>query len=196
MESLFDSIPNNFVEKSYFTGIGSRITPFEILNLMKLIGKKCCDLGLRLRSGNAEGADTAFYEGVLLSQRFKEIGCSIYLPTGRFRGYTHSPENGFFDSTLFQDSYSKAFELARQARGGFNGLSEFAIALQVRSVFQVLGSSLRKPSLFLICWAPPSGGNKVVGGTNTAVQIAHSYKIPVYNLFEERTFLYFSKWVK
>ena len=46
-----------------YTGIGSRNTPKEVLELMKTIGKYLGCLGYELRSGGADGADSAFESG-------------------------------------------------------------------------------------------------------------------------------------
>ncbi|MBC7883816.1 MAG: hypothetical protein H7Y37_21205 [Anaerolineae bacterium] len=46
-----------------YTGIGSRKTPANTLKLMQKIGYRLNNLGIRLRSGGAEGADSAFEAG-------------------------------------------------------------------------------------------------------------------------------------
>ena len=47
----------------YYTGIGSRETPDSILSLFNDIVFQLAGLGYTLRSGGADGADTAFEEG-------------------------------------------------------------------------------------------------------------------------------------
>lgn len=65
-----------------YTGIGSRETPYEILQLMKELARLMSECFI-LRSGGADGADSAF-----------ESGCSglkeIYLPWKNFNNNTSS----------------------------------------------------------------------------------------------------------
>ena len=49
---------------NYYTGIGSRETPNEILDRMTRLGSWFSELDWVLRSGGAEGADRAFERGV------------------------------------------------------------------------------------------------------------------------------------
>lgn len=64
-----------------YAGIGSRDTPEDILRLMAVVAAKREDDGFILRSGGADGADTAFESGVVSSD-MKEI----YLPWKGFNG--------------------------------------------------------------------------------------------------------------
>ena len=48
----------------YYTGIGSRETPKDIMQLMSKLAYKLASEGYILRSGAAQGADTAFEEWV------------------------------------------------------------------------------------------------------------------------------------
>ena len=57
----------------YYTGIGSRTTPEHILKLMTKIGKYLALNGYVLRSGGANGADTAFEIGCDEGKGVKEI---------------------------------------------------------------------------------------------------------------------------
>ncbi len=47
----------------YYSGIGSRETPDDIIDVMKQLGKKLADQGWILRTGGAKGADQAFELG-------------------------------------------------------------------------------------------------------------------------------------
>ena len=49
----------------YYTGVGSRSTPQDIMELMTQVATKLEALGYSLRSGAADGADTAFENGVI-----------------------------------------------------------------------------------------------------------------------------------
>lgn len=150
---------------------------------MVRIGTAMTDRGWMLRSGGATGADTAFHQGVLKSSRYPEILPEIYLSWSGMGGMYPDPSQGLIDSQR-NHLWQTATEIALQARGSFNGLGRGGIAHHTRNVFQVLGSDLRTPSRMLVCWARPIGrrGN-VAGGTNTAVQIALKYNVPVRNLY-------------
>lgn len=66
-----------------YTGIGSRETPYEIQDLMKRIAFKLAENGWLLRSGGAEGADTAFENG-WWDWRLTQDACSL---VGRYECY-------------------------------------------------------------------------------------------------------------
>ena len=147
-----------------YAGIGSRKTPEDVLKLFERIGKFLAEKDFTLRSGHAEGADTAFENGCDLVKGEKEI----YLPW----------EN-------FEDSDSKlivtdkvAFEIAEKHHPYWHNLSEGARKLQARNSHQVLGWDLVSPSDFVICWTENGKGK---GGTGQAIRIANSHKIPVFD---------------
>jgi predicted Rossmann fold nucleotide-binding protein DprA/Smf involved in DNA uptake len=56
-----------------FTGIGSRKTPPEILAQIEKIAEIAAASGWTLRSGGAEGADTAFFAGCQRGNGSSEI---------------------------------------------------------------------------------------------------------------------------
>lgn len=177
---------------NFYTGVGSRETPDDVLRLMRRLGKVQCDLGYRGRSGAAPGADTAFWIGAQLSNRYSEIGFDNFLPNSwmfnrqEFGFIAPDASKRIFDATSFVDTYEQAQEIAYKARGSFEGLKEGGIQLHTRNVYQVLGPTLDQPSRGLTCWAQPVGRQgKVRGGTNTAVQIALSRDIEVINLYKD-----------
>ena len=59
-----------------YAGIGSRETPEVYLKAIRKIAKSFAGKGLTLRSGNARGADYAFYQGAVE----KGGDMEIYLP--------------------------------------------------------------------------------------------------------------------
>jgi len=69
------------MKKVYYAGIGSRETPIKILESMRLIASVFAKHGLILRSGGAEGADTAFEEGCLQ----RNGSCEIWIPWINFQ---------------------------------------------------------------------------------------------------------------
>jgi hypothetical protein len=151
----------------YYTGIGSRKTPPEILDIMQKIGFKLAKMGWTLRSGGAIGADTAFYMGA----RKADGNIEIYRPE-----HIEQFETG-----------QQALELAGKYHPYWNNLNYYIKKLHGRNAFQVLGKKLNKPSKFIICWTPDgckshTTRNKETGGTGTAISIASNHNIKIYNL--------------
>lgn len=72
----------------FWTGVGSRETPRDILDLMEDIAFKLSQDKWILRSGGAEGADTAFEIGALNS--FTEVVPEIYIPWLNFNNHDSS----------------------------------------------------------------------------------------------------------
>lgn len=147
----------------HYTGIGSRSTPPLIRKRMTAIAEEKRRLGFILRSGAAMGADEAFEEG---AGEEKEI----WLPWLGFRSH----------SSLLVPSPS-AFRLVLKYHPNPQALmySKTNWQLHARNCHQVLGADLKTPSSELVCWTPKG---EFVGGTATALRIAHDWGIPIINL--------------
>jgi len=52
-------------QPKFYTGIGSRKTPYQVQQQMQRIAQFLAKKGYTLRSGSANGADSAFEEGAL-----------------------------------------------------------------------------------------------------------------------------------
>jgi hypothetical protein len=160
-----------------YTGIGSRKTPGNILKLMQSIGYRLGSLGIRLRSGGAEGADSAFEAGARHSIKEQHgLEPLIYLPYPGFRGksgITFAPNS---------QSWKEATRIIRDLHPAWDRCSDFAKKAHTRNAFQVLGSNLDSPSHFLVFYAEVSRG-EIQGGTRTAVVLAQKFQIPCFNLF-------------
>lgn len=148
---------------NFYTGIGSRRTPKDILRYMKTFAVFLGTKGVILRSGGADGADTAF-----------EIGCSyvngkkeIYLPWKNFNN----------NKSKFYNISNEAMKIAEKFHPAWNKLSDGARKLHSRNVYQILGYDLNTPTNLVICWSDGSGG------TEQALRIAKHWKIKIYNLF-------------
>lgn len=149
----------------FYAGIGSRQTPQHILELMTIIGTKLRDQGWTLRSGGANGADTAFTLGI------DRKDTEIYLPW-----------NGFNDcSSDFIGASPQAMEIAERLHPAWGRCSQGAKKLHGRNVHQILGKDIdpKTYSSFVICWTP-NGAD--VGGTATAIKLARQVGIRVINL--------------
>jgi hypothetical protein len=146
----------------FYTGIGSRETPPDILDLITAIALYLSNKGYILRSGGANGADSAFERG---SRDKKEI----FLP---WKGFNKS-KNPYINIP------KEAYTIAAKFHPVWDKLRSPVKNLHARNVMQVLGRALRTPSDFLICWTK---GGQLIGGTAQALRIAMEYKIPIFNL--------------
>lgn len=154
----------------FYTGIGSRETPASVCLLMTNAASLLSQRGYRLRSGGANGADSAFEKGAASAK-------DIFLPYKGFNGnrsslYTIDPA---------------CFELAAQVHGVWHRCSDFAKKAHARNTLQVLGKTLSEPSAFLICYTRDgarreSETSAATGGTRTAIVLADRCNVPILNL--------------
>jgi len=159
----------------HYTGVGSRKTPGNIMKLMIKIAKKMAMNNIILRSGGADGADSAF-----------EAGCNDM--------------KGPKEIYLANQCTIKAMAIAKQFHHAWNACSEYARKLHGRNAFQVLGVNLNMPSRLLICWTPDGceyheTRSRKTGGTGTAISIAEHYKVPIYNLFNKKQQDFWLDWI-
>lgn len=147
-----------------YAGIGSRETPDDILHLMTGFAGLAEEHGWTLRSGGADGADTAFENGVK-----HRIHKEIYLPWGGFNGS---------DSHLTKPM-ALASQLVERYHPNTAALTQGAMKLHMRNMHQILGRHLETPVKFVLCWTKNAA---LVGGTATAIRCAMDNGIPVFNL--------------
>jgi hypothetical protein len=156
-----------------YAGIGSRLTPAPVFQAMRDLARVLANRGYALRSGAAEGADTAFELGAV--DAYGEM--EIYLPWPGFNGRTHQSV-----------PISKAaLALAQTVHPNWLELSQAGQKLHARNMYQVLGPNLDEPVKFVICWTADGCSsektrNHRTGGTATAIVLADRHGIPVYNL--------------
>ena len=161
----------------FYAGIGSRETPLEILDIMSNLAQKLAIKNYTLRSGGANGADTAF-----------EIGCDavngkkeIFIPWDGFSNREHDG-NVISLSQLDATIVRQAMNVAKEFHPNWNACSNGAKLLHSRNCFQVLGISLKSPVSFLVCWTPNASGS---GGTGQAIRIAKANDIKVFDIADE-----------
>lgn len=128
---------------------------------MTEVAAKLSERSFKLRSGAAIGADTAFRKGAKYEH--------IYYPS---------------------DVTKESMQMAESFHGLWNSLNMFGKRLHGRNPFQVLGSDLKSPSKFLICWTSDGcicHADRTIrtGGTGTAISIASENNIQVFNLKRE-----------
>ena len=151
---------------NYYTGIGSRETPPYIQGMMTGIAQILSDADYVLRSGGADGADTAFEVGITNEDK-KEI----YLPWKNFNN-NKSKRYGVC---------SQALIMAKHYHPNWHACSQYARKFHARNCYQILGRDLHTPSKFVVCWTPEG---KITGGTGQALRIALDLDIPIINFGE------------
>ena len=117
----------------YYAGVGARVTPLSVLQVMTSIAREMFSGGWILRSGGAVGADTAF-----------AIGAGPASEILRARDCT--PE-ALKLSSLFHPKWSACPYKTQLLHG--------------RNAMIVLGPDLQTPVEHLVCWTPdglPVGG--------------------------------------
>lgn len=157
----------------YYAGIGSRLTPAEILMLMTAIAAALRARGWTLRSGHARGADQAFEAGA-------GEDAEIYLPGPGFERAVPILGNVHAFPGL------QAMKLAERFHPNWDACSPTARKLLARDGYQLLGPDLDDPVKwvkFVVCWTPKgTRDGRERGGTSQALRIAAAYNIPVFNL--------------
>lgn len=154
----------------HYAGIGSRMAPPPILDMMTAIARRLQEQGLVLRSGGAQGSDEAFARGATVKE--------IYLPEPGWRGST-SPLHPL---ALLYPTWEAAREIARKHHPRWSALTGYERNLHTRNVYQVLGVDLKTPSEFVVCWTSDGQDS---GGTGQALRIARKHGgVEIYNLFD------------
>jgi hypothetical protein len=151
----------------HYTGIGSRDTPIDIQNIMTKLAIALSNDNWILRSGGAEGADSAFEAGATYKQ--------IFLPWNNFNGKTADNSSYF---VMPDTEVAREFVYDYHPRAMF--LKRGAFSLMMRNSYQVLGANLASPSNVLFCY---TSDGTIKGGTGQAMRIAKDYKIEIINLY-------------
>jgi hypothetical protein len=137
----------------FYTGIGSRNTPVDQQEKITKIASYLEAIVFVLRSGGAEGADSAFERGV------------------------KKPENKIILRP--KHSTSEAEKIASQIHPMWSACNEYARKLHGRNVQLILGEKLDQPSEFIVAWTF-DGKNR--GGTRTGLVLAQQRGIATFNL--------------
>lgn len=152
-----------------YAGIGSRETPSKVLDLMRDLGREFAKNDWILRSGGAQGADSAFEEGADDAQGMKEI----FIPWPGFQGR----KDAFVVEQL--PRFKEIMELAARHHPRWDQLRLPVKLLMARNGCQALGRNLNYPSELVVCWTPKG---EMVGGTSQALRIAQEHGIRILNL--------------
>jgi hypothetical protein len=141
----------------YYTGIGSRQTPREVIQELWHISWRLYELGYTLRSGGAQGADTAFADPL------PPDGKVIYRPKDGVPAWAYT-------------EVSKHMPPDRPQLGSMRAYVQDVLA---RNMLQVLGQDGDDPSEFLVCWTPAGLDD---GGTGYALRCAKAHGVVAFNL--------------
>ena len=156
--------------KRIYAGIGSRETPEEVSkNVIIPFAEYLAKKDWILRSGGAEGADSAFEEGCDLAKGKKEI----FLPWPGFNGnkstFSQIPLAAFKTAAFVWQKRGRQWESTKPAVQKF----------MARNAMQILGINMIVPVDFVVCWTP---GGKLTGGTAQALKHASILGIPIFNI--------------
>ena len=172
-------------KNNYYSGIGSRTTPQDILEEFKHIGLQLANSDFILRSGGAKGSDLAF-----------EYGCDhsnfpnnkeVYLP---WKGFNESHSNLILETPIPK----QVEDICKDIYLRWYFISDAIKRLHARNCYQILGQTLDKPSSFVICWTDRDEND--YGGTMFGIKLARKYSIPVYNFYKPMDKIYFYSMMK
>lgn len=158
--------------RKLYAGIGSRETPPDMIDLMREFAYLASLRGWVLRSGAAQGADSAFELGCDDAKGEKEI----FIPWPNFNNH-YSQLIGPTDA---------AMRVAEAVHPTWKRLSPAAKKLVARNMHQIMGANMDEPVLCVVCWTPDGCENikeysRKTGGTGTAISFASTQGIPVFN---------------
>lgn len=172
-----------------YTGIGSRVLPSSVLEIMRSLGRTLAKRGYKLRTGDAPGADRAFAEGAAsfagkekpieeLVELFAPFGNTRFLPPTLAKARRFPPKEGpVFDELmqLLQD-----FHPLQPKGKGLHYSSKFRY--HFRNPLQLFGEGMDKPSDFVLAAVNPkyfkTKNIRDLGGTGQNLRIAAARDIP------------------
>lgn len=160
----------------YYAGIGSRNTPESVLDGFTELAYELAQRDCTLRSGRADGADSAFEEGCLNAMGKSEI----YIPRHGFNSHSMlSTLPAIALTELSADFLHTAMESVVRYHPAPSRLSHGAKLLMVRNYCQLHGDSQKAPMTdFVVCY---TSSGKASGGTGQAIRMAEDLSIKVFN---------------
>lgn len=155
-----------------YAGVGPRKAPAEALALLSGLSASLARAGLMLRTGYADGADLALYQGAIDAGGAAEL----ILP---WSGYNQCSGGHVLTNP-------RAMEIARQMWGP-EPVTDTIARLLATGVTHVLGLNLDDPAPFVVYWLPFRPGQAVnaplpQSGTAVGVRTARAYGIPAFNV--------------
>lgn len=157
----------------YYTGVGSRDISSEEYSLIVKIAERMSDLGYVLRTGGAQGSDSAFMEGC---RNINPNMMEVWSPwVGFCKGETDT-------LTLDEKGLARQFFIKKGIIPWFDDMKQGAKRLHERNYFQVVG---RLPLSKVCIFCSDEEKGEPVGGTRSAVLTARNFGVPTYNLRNE-----------
>ena len=158
-----------------YTGIGARDLPEEMYREFVYIGQRLAFKGYTLRSGGAEGADSAFEFGHMCNNNIPQPK-EIFLP---WKGFNNNP-SPYFITKANQD---KLFSIASEIYPFWENAKHSVKCLHARNIQQVLGEEpgISPITDFVVCWT--NRPEEQPRGTCFALHIAKKYGVKKYNFF-------------
>jgi hypothetical protein len=155
----------------FYSGIGARATPPEVLSLMTRAAFALLKRGYVLRSGHAIGADSAFERGA-------GRDAQIFLPARAGAARRASSSRG---ARAPSSGAGRATSPPRTIPPSPGSRLRPGLAHPQR--LPGARASLDSPSEFVLCW---TADGEASGGTGQALRIAATHGVPVYNLQRAR----------
>lgn len=145
--------------EKFYTGTGSKTAPWEVLLLMYHLAQRLAAAGYWLRTGMVTNPNRAFRQGA----GSRHVVCG--------------PEGVTTGAMMLAETYHPTWDRCDGRARKFHACG----------VHQVLGQELDRPSEFVVVWTADgctTHAERTVrtGAPATAISIADSYAIPVFNL--------------
>ena len=158
--------------KGYFTGVGSRETPDDIVATMEQIAQELSQMGYILRSGHSGPADMAFEKGA------NSPDSEIYVPWASF-----NKDVPIIGTKIIPDYNIQSENIAMRMHPNWNVCIDSSKRLLNRNGYQVLGRDLKTRSKFVIGYTP---GGQSGGGTGHTLRVSRHFNIPTFDLGSPR----------
>ena len=159
-----------------YAGIGSRETTPAVLAQMEQLALRLANAGWTLRTGGADGADTAFENGHRAGAGTDNL--EVYLPWNGYNG--RAADNAHGTIVLDAATGNLAEAIAAKLHPAWSRCRRGARALHARNVAIIQGRNLDDDVDAVVCWTRDGGAT---GGTGMGIRIARERDIPVFNLF-------------
>ena len=163
-----------------YAGIGARATPEPVLAHMREIAERLGEGGWLLRTGGADGADSAFAATAPPDRR------EVIVPWRGYNGLdTRAGDTRALDGSACWVLTAAEIEAMRPLAAPHHPAWERCAAkvrdLHARNVAVLLGTDLKQPAHAVVCWTKDG---RDIGGTGLAIRLAQHHRIPVLNLAE------------
>ncbi|MDE2905462.1 MAG: hypothetical protein OXQ28_05190, partial [Acidobacteriota bacterium] len=161
-----------------YAGIGSRETPAPILVDMRSLAQDLAAGGWTLRTGGADGADSAFETGHRSGGGADAL--EVYLPWNGYNGRSATDEHSTF--VLDPTTLAMAETIAGRLHPAWHRCRQGARKLHARNVAIVHGRTLLDDVDAVVCWTRDGGPTR---GTGMGIRLAPDRPKPQLNLISK-----------